>query len=61
MHEAICHGISQEWMAGEIFMQARGLNDLSEVDVPEAHLMAYMQDLVVIEEAVCSLENSSCS
>ena len=61
MHETICHGISQEWMAEEVFTQARGVGNLSEVDVPEAHLMAYTQDLVVIEEAICSLENSSCS
>lgn len=61
MHETICHGISQEWMVETVFAQIQALDTLSEVDVPEDHLIAYTQDLVVIGEAVSSMENCCCS
>lgn len=60
MHEAICHGISQEWMAGEVFTQVRELSGLSDVDVPLEEQLAYTQDLIMIEEAMESSENSCC-
>ena len=60
MHETICHGISQEWMAGVAFAKVQAISGLSEVDVPAQHLQAYTQDLVVIEEAIGNLENSCC-
>jgi len=60
MHESICHGISQEWMGGEVFAQVQALSGLGEVDVPLEHQLAYAQDLIVIEEAMESAENSCC-
>lgn len=60
MHEAVCHGISQEWMAGDVFTQVRILSTLGDVDVPEAHLIAYTQDLLMIEVAIGHIENSCC-
>lgn len=61
MHETICHGISHEWTPEVVFAQTQALGTLSEVDVPEAHLTAYTQDLVVIGEMVNRMENSCCS
>jgi hypothetical protein len=61
MHETICHGITQEWMAEVRFTEVKAISNLGDVDVPEDHLIAYTQDLVVIEEAIGNLENSCCS
>jgi len=60
MHESICHGIFQEWMGGEVFAQVQAQSGLGEVDVPLEHQLAYAQDLIVIEEAMESAENSCC-
>ena len=60
MHEAMCHGISQEWMAEEVFAQVQAQSGLAEVDVPLEDQLAYAQDLIVIEEAMECSENSCC-
>ena len=60
MHEAMCHGLSQNWMAEEVFAQVQAQSGTEEVDVPLEHQLAYAQDLIIIEEAMDSSENSCC-
>jgi len=60
MHEQMCHTFTQLWMAGDVFAQVRAQSGLADVDVPMADQLAYAQDLIVIEEAMDSLENSCC-
>ena len=60
MHEAMCHGLTSQWMAEEVFAQVQAQSGLDGVDVPVEHQLAYAQDLLVIEEAMESAENSCC-
>jgi len=60
MHEQMCHTMSNQWMAEEVFTQVQALSGLAGVDVPLELQIAFEQDLIVIEEAMDSLENSCC-
>jgi len=52
--------MSNQWMAEEVFTQVQALSGLAGVDVPLELQIAFEQDLIVIEEAMDSLENSCC-
>jgi len=60
MHETMCHGLTAQWMAGEVFAQVQAQSGLAGIDVPLRDQLAYEQDLIIIQEALGNSEHSCC-